>query len=387
MSMKINFKQSLRLILALAVGIALSRCSKDEMGTPSISYIRITDPAKSDSLLTSAGQGKMIAIMGQNLGSVTQAWFNDQQAQLIPTFITNSTIITKVPTQIPTVITDKLKLVFANGTSLDYDFSVDINKPLIDHAKSEYVNPGDSLFIYGNYFYGPLTVTFAGGAQGDILSISNDNTAIVVKTPTGVKPGPVTITTTFGTTDSNFWIQDNRNIIASLDIPLVNWVWHVDQVVSSDPVIRNINNNFLRVNKGSVTNAYLEVYEGSLETGSDIAKETKNIPQDAIVNPNNYSLKFEINTLAPMTGSNMQLYVGLANNSDLGAARSATHYVWKPNVNTHGMWETITIPWIDVYTANKLFSYNSDGYAMAVIFVNTASYDLAIDNMRVVPNK
>src|SRR6478736_4785817 len=178
MSMKINFRHSLLLLMTLATSVVLLRCSKnDEMGTPSINYIRITDPAASDSLVTDANQGQMIAIMGQNLGSVTQAWFNDQQAQLIPTFITNTSIITRVPSQIPTTITDKLKLVFANGSSVDYDFTVDISKPLIDHVRSEYVNTGDSLFIYGNYFYQPLSVSLGGGINAQILSISSDNTA------------------------------------------------------------------------------------------------------------------------------------------------------------------------------------------------------------------
>src|SRR5215831_6635763 len=206
MSMKINYKHPLQLLIAVVIAAVLSSCSKNnEMGTPSVSYVRITNPTASDSLVAIAGQGQMIAIMGQNLGSVTEAWFNDQKAQLIPTFITNTTIITRVPSQIPTVITDKMKLVFANGSSVDYDFSVDISKPAIDHVRSEYANEGDSVFIYGNYFYPPLTVSFAGGIQGQILSISPDYSTIVVKMPAAVQPGPVTVKTNFGEKPSNFW--------------------------------------------------------------------------------------------------------------------------------------------------------------------------------------
>ena len=250
MSMKINFKHSLLLLMTLATSVVLLRCSKnDEMGTPSINYIRITDPAASDSLVTDANQGQMIAIMGQNLGSVKEAWFNDQQAQLIPTFITNTTIITKVPSQIPTVITDKLKLVFANGSSLEYDFSVDISKPKIDHVRSEYVNSGDSLFIYGDYFYTPV-VSFNGGAQATILSVSADSKTIIAKMPSGVQPGPLTVTSSFGSRVSDFWMQDNRNFIASFDVPLTN-VWKGPAyTVSSDPNISAINAKFFRVNLG-----------------------------------------------------------------------------------------------------------------------------------------
>jgi len=362
------------------------------MGTPSISYIRITDPASSDSLLSTASQGQMVAIMGQNLGSVTQAWFNDQPATLIPTFITNSTIITKVPTQIPSVITDKLKLVFANGTSLDYDFSVDISKPIVDHVRSEYVNNGDSLYIYGDYFYQPLTVTFTGGTQGTVLSIGSDYKSLVVKVPTGVQPGPITVATNFGVKTSVFWFRDNRNMIASFDIPLVNNIWHADAVVSSDPNVPNLNNKFLRVNKGAKgAYPYIESYEGT--QGSDLSVETRNIPQDALTNPVAYSLKFEISTLQSLKGANLRLYLGNDNGccgGDFGAARNATYYVWQPNLQTFGgTWQTVSIPWTDIYTANNLFAYNSAGYGMAMYWhgPNPATYNLAIDNIRVVPNK
>jgi len=307
--MKINFKHSLLLLVALVVSGVLSRCSKsDEMGTPSISYIRVTNPASSDSLLSIAGQGKMVVIIGQNLGSVQSVWFNDQPGQLVPTFITNTSVFTVVPTQIPTVITDKLKMVFANGSSIDYDFSVDISKPVVDHVRSEYLNTGDSLYIYGNYFYQPLTVAFTGGIQGTVLSVGSDYKSLVVKVPASAQPGPITVKSNFGETASNFWFRDNRNIIASFDIPLVNNIWHADAVVSSDAKIPNLDNKFLRVNKGAKgAYPYIESYEGT--QGSDLSVETKNIPQEAFTNPGGYSLKFEINILQSLTGANLRIYL------------------------------------------------------------------------------
>jgi putative cell wall-binding protein len=57
------------LILLVTVGIAsaFTACKKDESGTPTISYVRITRPTSSDSLLVAAGQGQLIAIVGDNL--------------------------------------------------------------------------------------------------------------------------------------------------------------------------------------------------------------------------------------------------------------------------------------------------------------------------------
>jgi hypothetical protein len=396
MCMKINNKRLFLIVTTFIVGTMLSSCSKNEMGTPSVSYIRVTNPAVSDSLLASASQGQMIAIMGQNLQSVTEIWFNDQKAQIIPTFITGTSVITHVPSGLPLVITDKMKMIFANGSSLDYDFSVDISKPRIDHVRTEYINSGDSLFIYGDYFYKPLVVSLTGGAQAEILSVSADAKTIIAKMPTGVQPGPLTITSNFGAKASDFWMQDNRNFIASFDIPLVNYIWKgYDYIVSSDPVIPNINGKFTRVNKGKLSGyPFLEIYGGPAQGGDgDIAKETKNIPAEAFTNPNGYSLKFEVNTLQSLTGANMRLYLGGADNGTFDAARQASYYTWKPNLNTHGVWVTITIPFSDVLAANNqtsyTFKYDVNGYGMFIYWhgPDPATYNYAMDNMRVVPNK
>lgn len=379
------------MLMALFASAVLLSCSKDEDGKAFVSYVRVTNPEASDSLVTIAGQGQMIAIMGGNLQSTYQVWFNDQKANLIPTFITNSSIIVRVPSQIPSVITNKLKLVFANEESLQYDFSVDISKPLIDHARSEYENEGDSLFVYGNYFYAPLTVTFTGGAQGEVISIASDAQSMVVKVPAGTQPGPITIASNFGEKVSDFWFADNRGIIASFDISLVNGMWHVNDVVSSDPDIPNVNGKFLRVNKGKLGAwPYLEVYEGT--QGSDLSVETKNIPEEAFVNPGNYSLKFEMNTLQSVTGANMRLYLGDDNGccgGDFGTARNNSYYIWAPNLNTSGNWVTVSIPWSDIFSANNQFAYNGAGYGMAIYFhgPNSAFYNFGIDNIRVVPNR
>ena len=47
---------------------SLLSCKKEEtLGTPVIKYVRITRPESSDSLLVGAGQGQLIAVVGENL--------------------------------------------------------------------------------------------------------------------------------------------------------------------------------------------------------------------------------------------------------------------------------------------------------------------------------
>ena len=88
---------------AALVTLSLLTSCKDEPdkyevtnGTPTIRYIRPVDIAISDSLLTGAYMDNNICIVGENLRSITKMFFNDQEAKLIPSFITDHTMIVTV---------------------------------------------------------------------------------------------------------------------------------------------------------------------------------------------------------------------------------------------------------------------------------------------------
>lgn len=373
--------------MAVSMAGIFTGCSDDDSGgKPMISYVRVTEPTSSDSLLIAAAQGQMVAIMGRNLQNTVELWFNDQQAVLTTTFITSTSIITRVPSELPEEITNKVKLIFSNGESLLYDFSVDVSEPVVSRIKSEYVNTGEVATFYGDYFYEPLVVTFSGGVEGEIISVEDQVLEVVV--PDGVQPGPVTIASNFGVTETDAWFRDDRNIFADFEGPFVNGFWRGgDFVVESDPDVENVDQKFMRVNKGQLGAwPYLELYGGPAD--GDVAQLTKVIPQEAFIDPGSYSLKFEINTQETIAGAVMRLYLGGADGGSFGDARNNIYYTWQANLNTQGTWETVTIPWEDVYDANQKFPYNPSGYGMYIYFhgPNAAIYNFAMDNFRVVPN-
>ena len=187
--MKAIYKYSLLLFAAIAMMGVYTSCDDDsDGGEPRISYVRVTDPASSDSLLVAAGQGQMVAIIGENLQDTRELWFNDQKAALTATLVTKNSIIARVPTQIPEVITNQMTLIFANGKSMTYDFSLDISKPVVDRMKSEYVNDGEIATFYGDFFYEPVTVTFAGGLEAELVEVEDQMVQVIV--PAGAQPGP-----------------------------------------------------------------------------------------------------------------------------------------------------------------------------------------------------
>lgn len=364
-------------VMALALTGTFTSCSKnDGGGEPKINYVRVTNPNSSDSLLVGAGQGKLIAIMGENLGGAMEMWFNDQQASLNPTYITNTTILVNVPSQIPLSINNKLKIIFKDGRTLLYDFQVQISKPTVNSMVSEYVNTGDIATIRGDYFYSPLTVTFTGGVKGELVSIKDQE--VQVKVPVGAQPGQITVKSNFGETKSNFWFRDNRNMFIDSD-PYEGW-WNSGYVITNpgaaDP--QKINGNYLRFKKAIGAWSWNELAGGP---ASAMPVHSKNIPDAAILKPEDYNLKFEVNTMKPYNANMLKINVALT-------AEDNNAYQWKPPYDTKGQWQTVVIPFEEVvasYAVKPTVSPN--GYWSRLLFHGPGDLDadISLDNFRVVP--
>ena len=226
-------KYILNIAIVLLALVSFNSCSDDDDkggsggGTPVVRYIRPCDATISDSLLTSGYLGTQIAIIGENLSKVNKVYFNDQKAKLNPNFVTDNTIIVNIPSGIPGEKQDLIKL-YTNNDSCYYTFETKVPAPAPKSMTCEYVDDGNVAYIHGLYFIhedaNPLTVTFEGGFQGEVVSHDLDN--IAVKVPVGAKPGPVKVTSVYGTTESPFYFRDNRNIILDFDTKFADGGYH-----------------------------------------------------------------------------------------------------------------------------------------------------------------
>ncbi len=377
-----SFNKTLLILLftVSAVSMFIS-CEKndDGGGTPSISYVRITRPESSDSLLIGAGQGQLIAIVGNNLENAVEVWFNDQQARITPTYVTNTSLLVSVPTQIPITITNKVKIIFKNGYELLYDFKVQISKPVVSSMASEFVIDGDVATIYGNYFYAPLTVKFTGGATATIVSRKDQE--LQVQVPAGAQPGPITIKTSFGEATSTFWFRDPRNHIIDGD-PHEGWwgTYLVTSPAAGDPI--KISGNYYRFKK-QVKAWTWDSPEVAGGPATSMPNHSKNIPDAAIQNPANYDVKFEINTLKPYNKNRIILNVGLIAEDNDG-------YIWQPPYNTNAQWRTVTISFDEIVAKYKNKPViSADGYWSRILIFggDDLDADICFDNLRIVPKK
>ena len=377
--MKAIHKTLMLLLAAFAVVSIYSSCQKDELpnnGEPRVRYVRITRPQSSDSLLVGAGQGRLVAIIGENLQDAVEVWFNDRQASLTPTYITATSILVRVPEPIPMNITNTLKIIFSNGKVLNHPFEVQISDPLLSSMVSEYVNEGDVATIRGNYFYAPVEVTFTGGAKGEIVSVKDQE--LQFRVPAGAQPGPITVKTNFGETESDFWFRDNRNIFISSD-PYEGW-WNSSYVVSnpgpSDPP--KINGNYIRVKKSIGAWSWNEIAGGP---ATAMPNHSKRVPDAAILKPEDYNVKFEINTIKPYNNSTIRINLAL-NAEDNNA------YQWKPPYDTKGKWETVVIPFETIVASYAVKpTINPNGYWTRLLIQGPGDLDadIAFDNFRIVP--
>lgn len=385
--MKINKYNSIFLVMLIALTGVFSSCADDEdvlqSKSAKIHYVRLVNPEKADSVLTAGFLANRIAIMGENLGGVTEVWFNDQQAELLPTFVTNSSIITVIPEKTPEVVNNKIAVVFGIGDTLFYDFPIEINAPLVSSMVSEYVQVGEVATIRGNFFFEPIKVTFAGGVEGIVASPVKDPRVLEVIVPEGAETGPITVTTNFGETVSAFWLYDNRNIFFGMDNdPFVGW-WGKDLIVdATDPL--SINGNFGRFT-GSVGNwGWTELFGGPKSSIGALTKEF--VPEDAIINPSAYNFKFEVNTIKPFNGNAIKILFGHVAEPD-PVWDAINPYQWMPPLDTEGKWQTITVSFDAIVEPGLAVSEDGYGFKFWFLGAGELNADMAFDNFRVVPKE
>lgn len=413
--MKNIFKSTIKivtLLLAVCAIVILPACNdypdayKPTKGKPTVDYIRLPDVTKSDSLLTHAFMGTTIAIMGQNLTSVKEVWFNDQMAILNTSMITATTLIVPVTTVIPKVVTNKMYLVTTSGDTLSYDFIVDVPAPIVSSMKCEMVPVGGTAVINGDYFLDdpniPLQVIFPGNIPAtNIISIAK--TQITVQVPAGATiPGQINVKSLYGNGRSGFWFLDNRGIILDFDNTNANGGWRSGKLDNVNPT--GISGKYVRFS-GAMTAASGATWDED-SFSFDLWGTANGRPQGDLftIAPSNAVIKFEVNVDKPWSSGALQMIFTpwslTGTNSYIGDA-TVPRGLWIPwkdagTYMTDG-WETVTIPLNQFkYSATgKVLEMAAAGnYGGLTFFVwsggidgTACNPDICIDNIRVVPNE
>lgn len=187
-------------------------------------------------------------------------FFNDLEAVLNSSYITDNTLIVTTPKNIPSAVNDKITMITHNQDTVYYDFHIVIPGPVVTSMSNEYAKPGNIVTIYGSYFIDdpniPLQVTLP---DGKIITEFTDQTenAITFVMPECTQEGNITVTTIYGKTKSSFHYLDSRGILFDFDTPnaktgavLGNHGWHPQKIESDET---SLSGNYLRLGDPDVT--------------------------------------------------------------------------------------------------------------------------------------
>ena len=202
--------------------VTLASCSLDDIdypdrfketdGVPTVHYVRYADR---DLVITQANMEELICIVGDNLTSVHDIYFNDQPAVLNTSYMTEHAIVVTVPKTLPAVQDDQMHLITRDSSVVLYDFKVLPPAPKVEGMSCEWAAPGETVTITGAYLFAPLTVQFPGVDPIDVTEANGS--AVEVTVPAGAQPGKIKVTTASGTSQSVFMYKDSRGMLFDFD--------------------------------------------------------------------------------------------------------------------------------------------------------------------------
>lgn len=436
---------SLFCLIALVASFSMASCEdepdKYEVadGLPTVRYIRSPYAVSADSLITEASTGTTICLVGENLRSIYELYFNDVQAILNSSYMTDNTVIVDVPQSIPTEVSNKMYMVTRNGETVEYDFSVTVPAPTLTTMSCEYAPAGSEVTITGNYFVDdpnvPLSVVFPGDIEvTEFTNISQSSISFIM--PECTEEGAIDVTTIYGTTTSAFHYLDTRGMLFDFDgmTGLGNHGWH-DRTITSDET--SITGNFVQLGDGNTTldaaggwndsQFAFEYWPGSWNTPTDYP-EGEGIRLYDLADFSDYtnmSIKFEmyIPSSNPWSSGAMQVIFAGTDLVTYGnggtdiygnaiAGPNNTYFqndelpraLYRPwtttgSYHTDDQWVTVSLP----ISSNFIYGFNggtatgtlsADDFASLVIFVTGGGVEgtectplIKIDNIRTVPNR
>ena len=436
--MKKTFAKGLILATALTLGFTACVDEPDKFqladGVPTVYYVRPVKADAADSLLTSAYMGNSICLVGDNLRSVYKLLFNDQEATLNNSYITDHTLLVDVPNEIPGEVSNLMYLITKAADTVKVDFSVLVPGPTISSMSNEYEPAGNTATLMGDYFVDDPNVPlklYVSGTEATIKELSKGAITFVVP---DVEEGEITVTNIYGEATSSFHYKDTRGMLFNFDNDPhpTNHGWHA-QVIESDET--SLSGNFLRLGDPAVTldedggwndgNFSFEYWPGDWDDPKTYADSPRLTDFADFSKWEDMSLKFElyIPSANPWMSGSMQLICAgvdkITNGGDgvvdidgtvtAGANNNFFHdgplprglytpWAATGSFDTGDKWITVSIPYANFIYDEKggsaSGSLSAADFTSLTIFVwsgglkGTACQPvIKMDNIRAVPNK
>ena len=383
MKNKINRSQLLCLVFSICMMIPFCACEEDYTGKykitdglPVITFIRYQDNNSEERLLDGAFMGDNILIIGENLTSIQEVWFNNVQALLNINFVTKNTLFVNVPRDLPSVRTDKIYFITGQKDTVEYNnFEVKIPAPVINRMKCEFLPEGADVVVYGDYFLAtdPSKIkVFIGDYEiptSDIVSY--EKAILVFKAPPMDIKGPLEVKTLYGASGrSKDIFRDDRGMITDFDDGFTSGGWGRPSAgqIQNDPELSLIG-NYMRW-EGSVDG---DNWNGNYDNGwvfnywgEEHGKPTGNLfPSDPVTS----TFKFEANVLQAWSAFPMSiLFYAQGQQESAIWDQGYPRGFWRPWAVNGESSPFITDGWITVSIPLSDFKWASNGNEAQIDF-------------------
>jgi hypothetical protein len=387
----------------------LSSCEKDESSgirtsntPPTIERVRLTDPTTTDSSLKQSTLGSTIVIIGTNLASARTVSFNGYSLNVNPAYATDNAIVITIHDSVPTIATnpnvaDEIKVVTAGGEAT-YQFTVLPPRPEVLQIGNEFAKPGESVTIYGKYFYFVDTVFFGTTAVTNGITTNGTSLTVTIPTGTNLTQGDLRVRSKSGISATS---AKTKFYNPARTLMLINWDgiekfgWGLNTataVKSSFPGITPIDGKFAVIDQSVPGNwGWNNDKVINMNDWSDGNKLFVPLPSsfDPEATIANYEIKMEMAATLPVGALMLQAWQPNPNVGNIEKNTPLSNFI----KSADGKWYTVSVNLADVVSGTGKLSKYKDLYNAAgesefrLLLVNGSTADiptkLAIDNIRV----
>lgn len=165
------------LFLLAFVGILLSNCEE----VPSPELISLTP--------SFGPAGTLVTFEGVNMGNILEMKFSDQVINFNTAYNSDNALLFRIPENIP--LGEHIVTLETEGGMVTTEFRVTLDPPEIFGFTPESADVGQTVKIYGENFFDPVSVYFFDSIQANVVSLSEDSIEVIV--PEGVQKGNITV--------------------------------------------------------------------------------------------------------------------------------------------------------------------------------------------------
>lgn len=313
-------------------------------GPPSIT--KITKAADLETSITQGALTDMIVLQGDNLTGVQSIKINDVEVDLATIYAVRTKITLPIPRVVPDEVNNTVTVVTEKG-STTFPLTVTIPDLEVDGFYNEFAQAGDTVQIMGKYL--------------DLYQLTVDNGVFDINgssiTPIRTSGDTIVFIMPEGTPDGATFSMSSPKVLTPvsakfrefgtsiLDIDGMSGGYVTDGTASGDPKPLD-GKKFFRI-KGTLS---AWSWNSIFWSGFDLPDvDVKN-------NPQNYYVKFEINTKSSASIS--------SGNIIIGGSRQDNR--WNPGangaLNTYGKWRTMRLEISDLFHDDTNGTYLSEGW-------------------------